>query len=167
MENTKIQLVGSPQVVPQKEVTDGGAQTAYEPNSQATQTAPTFTHDQLIKALYYMWDAFDRANMRYFLVGDTAHAVKAQKELTGDGIDLGIRLMEWRSGAKNIFDTFAGQPITEEGDTLTYVHEGVPIRLHVYEPDDSCIIATDPVMYRNENFSLPNPLERFEEVYQG
>jgi hypothetical protein len=134
-------------------------------NIGGAQAAPQFTHDQLIAALYYIWDAFDRANMRWFLVGDTAQLVTKNKDLVGDGIDVGIRLMEWRSGSKNIFDSFIGDPDMEEEDLVTYIHNKVPIRLHIYEPDDECIIATNPLMYRNENFSVPNPPERFEEIY--
>lgn len=132
---------------------------------QTTPPVQSFTHDELIDALYFAWDGFDRSNMKWFLVGETAKRAKMQRDLTGDGVDIGVRANEWRGGAERVFTTVMPDPLEESDSLVLYEHNGVPIRLHIYEPDDECIVATDSIMYRNEQFALPNPLERFEELY--
>lgn len=162
MENTK-----TPQVTDTTFIADddGSVLSPADAEEVRRNITSSFSNDQLMKALYYAWDAFDRCLMQWFLVGDTAEQAIKQVDLRGDGIDIGVRKMEWVSGTERIFSAWMGEP-TEATDTLkTYYHEGVPIRLHIYEPDDDCIIATDNFMYRNEQFSVPNPMQRFKEVY--
>lgn len=122
-----------------------------------------FTHNQLLKALYWAHDLFDRANMAFFLVYNTAEDVLQKKQLEGDNVQVGVRLLEWNSGAKVIIDTFA-QPTSKDTDTATFVYEGVPVVVHVYT-DDPCITSPDTVIYHAEYFKLPNPYKRFMEVF--
>lgn len=124
-----------------------------------------YSHDQLLQALYWIFDAFERPAMPFFVIGDTAKSVLEHKELTGDKITVGVRDMIWLSGAKSIFDTYI-QPKEVDGDKYTYIADnGVPVEVHVFK-DDVCISSPDSKMYYNEVFQLPNPYSRFEEVYK-
>ncbi len=139
-------------------------------NTENTKTTTTPTEDvkqqdpaKLLEALYYMLDAFDRANMRFFLVGDTARSAIANKDLTGSHIEIGVRANEWRSGAKRILDDFA-PPVKETDGGALYEYGGVPIMLITY-PDSPEVMAPDMVRYRYEEFYVPNPFSSFEEMY--
>jgi hypothetical protein len=133
-----------------------------------TQTPPNgdLPAEKLLAALYYIWDAFERANMPFFLVYQTARDVMLNHDLTGSKVEVGVRGVEWISGAKRVFDNFAGEPLEETPEKATYMHVGVPIVVHVYQKDDECIVQTDMVRYRYEEFKVPNPYQRFLEVYK-
>jgi hypothetical protein len=131
--------------------------------SSSTKKSEDFSHDQLLQALYWVHDLFDRANMPFFLVYNTAESVLQKKQLEGDSVQVGVRLLEWNSGAKTIIDTFA-QPDMKESEEATYIYNGVPVVVHVYT-DDRCITSPDTVIYNAEYFKLPNPYRRFMEVF--
>lgn len=124
---------------------------------------PSIDPDKLLVALYWIWDAFERTNMPFFLVKQTAKDVMAHKNLTGNKVTVGVRRNEWISGARRILDAFI-QPIDENENVALYEHQGVPIEVYVYE-DHDCIINTDMIRYRHEEFKLPNPYSTFEQIY--
>lgn len=119
--------------------------------------------DRLIQALYWIWDGFGRTAMPMFLVHQTAKDVIANHDLKGDKVEVGVRRTEWLSGNKGILDIFA-QPLFEDVNKAQYEFEGVPIIVHVYD-DDDCIMNLDHKLYRHETFKLPNPYNRFEQLY--
>lgn len=119
---------------------------------------------ELLKALYHVWEAFDMCNVPYFLVGNTAECAIANRELSGSGIEVGIRRTEWVSGGRRLIDSFLGLPITENENVATYKHEGVPITLHNYE-ESECIRQLDYIRYEHEVFPIPNPFKQFKEIY--
>lgn len=118
-----------------------------------------FSHEELIKALYWTFDVFDRANMNHFLVYKTAEDVLQKKHLEGNGIYIGVRLNEWLSGSKNIVDSFA-QPVEETEDYIKYEFEKIPVYLYIFD-DDPCIVSLNQIMYEREYFKLPNPYSGF------
>ena len=120
--------------------------------------------EKLLKALYFLWDAFDRTACPFFLVNDTYKKARFHKDLTGDKIEVGVRKVEWISGGGRILREFLGQPLEETETLATYEYEGVPIHINLYE-DHSTVIALDTMMYRNERWNIPNPYSEFEKVY--
>ena len=118
---------------------------------------------KLLDGLYWIWDAFERANVHFFLVGKTAEDAMANKELTGFEVEVGVRKNEWISGGRRIIDSFI-TPKEEEESVILYEHEDVPVVLKVYE-DSDCIRQTDTIMYRYERFQVPNPMSKFKELY--
>jgi hypothetical protein len=119
--------------------------------------------EKLLNALYWIWDAFERANMPFFLVNQTAKDATNDHDLTGDKVEIGVRRLEWVSGGRRILDSFI-QPIAEDTTKAEYNHEGVPVIVHIYD-DHDCIINTDSKIYRHELFKLPNPYSAFEQIY--
>ena len=116
-------------------------------------------HDQLLKALYWIWDCMERSSVTLLLVGSTAESVKNHRDLIGDKITVAVRKNEWDSGAKNIVDAFA-TPIVDNGTTLDYEFEGTPIKLFILE-DNAMLTSADTILYKSEYFKMPNPLEQF------
>lgn len=128
-----------------------------------------YTHDELRAALYWAWDAFDRAGILMLCIGKTGEQVKHNDPLSGDGIDLGVRKLEWISGAKPVLDAFLEHndiKIETKGNMVIYDYLGIPVRIRVLDPDDDCLFNADTVVYEVETFRIPSPYERFQELYE-
>ncbi len=124
----------------------------------------------LLDALYWVWDAFDRSNVPFFLVHQTYEDAIKDRSLRGDKVEIGIRKNEWNSGGRRILENFI-QPVKESETEALYEFRRVnsnevpvPVILHIY-PDSPCITATNPIMYKYENFSVPNPYSEFIKIY--
>jgi hypothetical protein len=127
---------------------------------------PSYSVDQLLQALMWTWDAFERAQMGMFLVKDTAVRAIQNIDLDGDAIYVGIRDTEWSSGSTPILKAFTGEPVGKTDTTVTFKNPLNPVPTIVYIlPEDPCIRSTDQIFYRNEYFKVPNPFKRFMEVY--
>lgn len=127
-------------------------------------TPQTYSHEELLEALYWIFAIFERANMKMILIKETGKAVHTRNRLTGDGVHLAARRLEWDSGSKGIIDAMAAYA-EETPDKVTYVaNNGVPVYVNLCE-DDYCISSPDTMLYENEYFLLPNPFERFAQVY--
>ncbi len=128
-----------------------------------------YSHEQLLIALYWIYDVFERANMNFFVIDDTARAIRRQGNLYGSQVTIGTRLLEWVSGSKTLIDTYLQDEsidTTEEPDKVTYIApNGVPIVLHIFNGDET-ITSLDQIPYEHEYFQIPNPFERFEELYR-
>lgn len=73
--------------------------------------------------------------------------------------------MEWESGAKRIFDAFAGHPDEENEDFCMYMHKGlIPVYVYIYD-DSEYIKSLDTVVYEHEHFKIPNPYSKFIELH--
>lgn len=123
-----------------------------------------FTNDELMQALYWLWDGFDRALINFFLIYKTANAVIQRQLLHGDAIFVGVRDVDYKSGSWPIFKDFAGEPIEKSDNHETYLYNNVPVYIFIF-PDDACTRNLNPVLYQMENFNLPNPYEEFQEKY--
>lgn len=121
-------------------------------------------HERLLKALYWVWDAFDRSMVDFFLINQTYKDARKNKDLSGDKLEIGIRRMEWVGGGRRLLDTFMGLPLEETPTVARYEYEGVPVLLHIYD-DSDCITALDSLVYAREIFKIPNPYSKFEEIY--
>ena len=117
-----------------------------------------------MNALYWMWDAFDRCMINFFLIYKTAEDVLAKRLLDGDGVYIGVRDVDWISGSKPIFTDFVGQPVEKTDKYELYMFGNVPVYLYIF-PDDICIRNPQTVLYERENFNLPNPYCQFIELY--
>lgn len=105
----------------------------------------------------------DRALINFYLVGDTAQAVKARKDLYGDKIQIGVRRLEWESGARRIADAYA-LPKEDRETEVEYEFNGVPVILYVLE-DSETLTNFDTALYNAEYFKLPNPYDQFEKEF--
>ena len=127
---------------------------------------PEYTYDQLLQALYWIWDGFDRALMPMFLVYDTAESVLGKRLPEGNTIFVGVRNNEWTAGARTILYNFTGDPIekTPTHEVFKNPFNGVLINVYRFN-DDPCILNTQTVMYEREYFQLPNTYEQFIERF--
>lgn len=136
---------------------------AFGPDVLPEPVVGSISHDKLLKALYWVFDFMDRALINFYLVADTAQAIKAQKDLFGDKIQVAVRKNEWESGARRIADAFAPN-FKDNGTTVEYEYEGVPVILHILE-DSATLTNFDTQIYASEYFKLPNPYSEFEKEF--
>lgn len=123
-----------------------------------------FPHSKLLKALYWMWDAFDRSMINGFVVYETAESIMKRKQLQGDSVKFGVRDLDWNSSARGVLETFLGKPVESSEKHQKYDFDGVSVYLYVF-PDDACIRNPDVRLYEQENFNIPNPYTTFLELY--
>lgn len=123
-----------------------------------------FSHDELKSALYFIDDVMSRAAMPYFLVGSTAESALKKRDLTGDAIHVGVRSTDWHSSSLNIISIFKEADEIAD-DYFKYTHNEVPIIVHIFKKNHSCIQSTNPVMYLYEYFNVPNPYDQFLQLY--
>jgi hypothetical protein len=125
--------------------------------------------NELLQALYFIWDAAERGQLQMFLIGDTAKQVIANEDLKGDKITVGVRRNEWNSGQGRIAQTFMehelGTKAVELDSQVSYKFRGVPIIIKLYE-ENPCLTSFDVVYYGYETFNLPNPYKTFVEKYE-
>lgn len=123
-----------------------------------------YNHEQLMNALYAMWDAFDRSLITFFLVGKTAEACSKNLGLAGDKVEIGLRRSEYESGSWRIFTEFM-KPVSETHEFLVFQHEGVPITCRLFD-DDTYFDYPAPYYWQYESFNLPNPYKDYVEKYE-
>lgn len=127
--------------------------------------------NDLLQALYLIWEAAERGGLDIFLVGDTAQQVKADQELKGDRITVGARRNEWVSGMGRIAQMYleheVGSPTKSDKDGLVYTtRSGVPIHIKLFE-ENPYLSSFEVVFYRYETFNLPNPYTKFVAEYES
>lgn len=123
----------------------------------------TFSHEQMLEALYFVHDFMDRAMLTFCVVGSTADSIIKNKILDGSSIKVAVRKPEWDSGARVIADAFA-MPIEDLGDIVTYEWNGVPITLYILK-DSETLQRPDTILYESEYFKFPNPFKTFKEEF--
>lgn len=130
-------------------------------SQKATNPTPskTFTHDELIQALYHIFDAMDRAMVPFFLDGETAESVLTGYKLEGSGVYIGIRDVDLRSSGFSIVGLYADAVDTNK-KTITYEYQGVPIYMNIYKRHPT-IESFDVRSYENEFWNLPNTYDQF------
>ncbi len=136
---------------------------AFGPDVIPEPVSGSIPHEALLKTLYWVHDFMDRALINFYVVGDTAKAVRENTDLSGDRIQVAVRKNEWESGARRIADAFA-TPLKDNIQSLEYEYDGVPVILHVLE-DSTTLTSFDTKIYRSEHFKLPNPYEQFEKEF--
>lgn len=144
---------------PRQTVTGGDASSL----GQGEGASVSVTHDQLLSALYWVFDFMHRALINFYLVGSTAEDVRKNKALSGDRVQVAVRKNEWESGSRRIADAFA-PPLKDYGRSLEYEYNGVKVIVHVLG-DSTTLSGFDTAIYENEYFKFPNPYEQFTKEF--
>ena len=139
--------------------------------TQAVQK-PQFTSEELLACLYFIFDAMERCGLDFFLIRQTAKDVQKGvfANLTGDHIDVGVRLNEWANDHKDLlfpfFDQEHVETVSQLPNELTFKWKDVPFTIHLYT-DNPCVTALVPIVFQNEDFKIPNRFDIFEEKYDN
>ena len=120
-----------------------------------------FSHEELLKALYNVEDWMDQLLTPYFLLGKTAEAVKYDKLLEGDGIDVGIRNKSFTQYVYDILKTNFNLLPEDVNKGFEYKVGEVPVRVKVYTRNYHFFKYPDIKIYQYGRFQLPNPFENY------
>lgn len=124
-------------------------------------------HELQLRTLYFLYDAFQRAMIDWFLIRQTAKDAMSEHQLTGDHIEIGVRKSEWITGKEILFMFFGEEHVKtlkEETDYNIFEYQDVPFTLRFYE-DSEPLMALIPIQYEHETFLVPNQFERFEKEF--
>lgn len=125
-------------------------------------------HHKLLSTLYFIFEAFGRAGIDFFLIRDTAHKAMTEHMLEGDHIDIGVRSLEWANDQKDLlfayFDQEGVSKTKDEPGIIEFIYQDVPFVIHFYE-DNPCVTALIPIIYENEHWKIPNQFTRFEKEF--
>lgn len=131
-------------------------------NGDNIEVKKQFSVDQLNDALMDADDLMARAALPYFVVGETARQMKNGDKLSGDGIDLGVRKNEMVPTAISTINTHQPElKLTGEEEEFEYYWQGVPIRVHIIDPEDGLFKRADQVWYNAWQYQIANPWEEY------
>lgn len=116
-------------------------------------TSKHFDHHQLLHALFYIFDAFERPLIPMVLLGDTAESAINKQELKGDSVHVGVLRKDLTESGMRIMNLYA-EAVEVNKDYMVYFFEDVPIIVHILEYDDT-LANPDIVYYQNESFYIP------------
>jgi hypothetical protein len=122
---------------------------------------------ELLQALYFIWEAAERGQLDIFLIGNTARQVLKDEDLQGK-VTLGVRKNEWVSGQGSIFRNYIIHTLGHFDNTdklIEIIYMDIPITIKIYD-ENPTLQGLDTVMYRYENFNLPNPFNDFAKNYE-
>lgn len=119
-----------------------------------------FSHEKLMKALYFMYDLFSRANMPFFLLDETAKYARENKLMEGDHITCGIRAVDFQTRSLGILEAFQHADSIENNE-IRYTVEGVPVTVKIIKSSEPMFTNPDTFMYQYEFFSIPNPFSLY------
>ena len=127
----------------------------------SSENGQKFSSDELYAALMNIEDLMDRLLTPYILLGNTADAVKFDKHLEGDGIDVGIKKTALTQYVYSILDSELHLKPEEIDDGFTYMVGQVPVRVKVYKLDYQFFKYPDVKVYMYGTYSLPNPYNNY------
>lgn len=123
----------------------------------------SYEHKELLDALYYMHDLFDRALVPFFLIGITAKCAVKNEELSGDALHLGVRKLDLTQSGMNVLSILTNaEEVTEK--RIIYKTGGVPVHVHIYQKENRMITNPEYVMYMYESFRVPNQFDKYWKV---
>ena len=121
-----------------------------------------FTEFELDDALYDLDDLMARCQMFYCVLKDTAKAIVDAVPLYGDGIDIGIRRIEFRKECINTIKTYQPDVVVTD-DLLEYNFNGVPVRIHVLPSKNPLYETYDFRWHKTWQYNIPNPFDKYWE----
>jgi len=164
------QITNKPIFIPYKGDTTNVTQKTSQPQANVTEKEKPIDlgHEKLLSCMYFIFDAFERCSIEFFLVRDTATKAKTEYMLEGDHIDIGVRSLEWQNDSKDLlfpyFDQEHVTKIEEEADHMTFKWNDVAFTIHFYA-DNPCVTALIPIVYEHEHWKIPNRFDIFEKEY--
>lgn len=123
-----------------------------------------YNHEQVMSALYNIFDASERTGIIFFLIGDCARACYKNLPVSTDRIEIGMRRLEKESGAWRIFTEFA-KVVKEDKDEVIIEYKGMPVYCKLFD-DEFFFTQPDTIIWQYEAFRIPNQYEEYVKRYE-
>jgi len=122
-----------------------------------------FSSEQLGKALFDLDDLLVRCALQntYFLLHETAKCAKENKELSGDGVDVGIEARYITPEVVSTLSAHIKDGGMDEKGIISYEFEGVPVRIKIIKRNYKFLKHPDSVVFMYEGFRIPNPFDGY------
>lgn len=116
------------------------------------------TTEQLLKALDFIEDTFDRAAALFVTLGETARGLYMYNDpfYYDSIIHIGVRKGVYMGFAKSTLDTFLPEPTEQEENSMIYEIEGCPVIMEIVE-DLQWFKDYDSKGYMGRIYAIPNP----------
>lgn len=125
-----------------------------------------FHHEQLSNALFELWDAFDRAMIQMFVVGDIAVGLHNNTDFTGSKVRVIVQASELNPFALDVLTKTLGLDPKEDKKWKLESSEGVPMEIKINRKNLDILKTPEEHMYLNEVFLLPNPFDEYVNKYK-
>lgn len=119
----------------------------------------SYSHDELLQALYAFDDMMDRAQIPYILIDETAEQAYTGSLLEGsvrvgvikkDLTRFGLEILELMKNAKS-----------DNARTTVFEFDGVPVTMRKFKRANSTFNNPDTILYQHEFFKIPNPFDYY------
>ena len=137
-------------------------------NGETGQEPELFSALLLDDALRHADDVFDRANINFFLAGETAIQVMDGKKLDLlPEISLGLRMTDWGEIQQRLFLTtmeYLEEDWKKTKDGFEFAKGAVPIRVKVMKKHNKFFNNLDNVFYDFTQFLVPNQFKTYRKM---
>src|SRR3990167_5697627 len=125
-------------------------------NGQKIVDLPKFGPDKLDQALAIAEDLLTRAQIPFFVLGDTLKGA-LNEQLSGDLIELGVRQRYLTRDTLGMLK-LVRQDLVFYDDRIEFEYEGVPVQILIIKRDFKCLNNPDTIFYKITEYKIPNPL---------
>lgn len=132
-----------------------------------------YTKEQLDEALFHVVDIMDRCVCSYILLNDTAKSIVEDDKLSGDGISIGVRLLDRTDSVDSTLRSLASaadinvgiKEFSKSGEGYSWVYQGIPINIKLIKSRKyEFINFPTKIWYWGEEYQVPNPFDKYDKV---
>ena len=120
----------------------------------------SYSHDELLRALYMFDDMMDRAQIPYFLLEDTAEQVQKGQLLEGSALHVGVMKKDLTRFGLEVLDLLKFEK-SDNARTTVFEFNGVSVLMRKFKRANSTFLNPDVVFYQHEFFRIPNPFDYY------
>lgn len=122
-----------------------------------------WTSEELNAALLQVADYFERAVCPFLLLDETARSVKVDSQVKGKRIDIGVKRKHLARSTGGILRMLIKD--LDEGEKVwKFKVKDVPVKMKILERESKYTTNPDGVVYRFDDYFVPNPFEGYWKV---
>ena len=118
------------------------------------------TLEELDKALDWTEDTLSRAQVPFFLLGETLRSVCEDNQVNGEKIEVGVLRKYLTKSCLGLLDLLVPGSKIEDG-YIRFDKDGVPIEIKVIERRFKVFERPNFLFHRVGEYKIPNPLEKY------
>ena len=130
-------------------------------SSEVLMNTVSFSQAELERALLEFHDLMARCLLQdeFIVLKDSAKALREQRGLDGNGVDVGVKKKDLNQGVMNTLKEYATKDIQDDG--FTWHFDNVPVRVKFITRNYSFFQNLDLAWNGPEVYKIPNPFEKY------